>query len=135
LATLLSWSDQDYGYRPALCNAVLVRLDDGWWYLTNGSAGVPPWHYPLSGRRPAARERLHTWLYEGSGNEDEDMQGRPHGSRIEVGVLLVNPADLGGLTEEDARWFPSEPPTRYVAKLGVELPGLLVSIRVTVFIT
>jgi 2-iminobutanoate/2-iminopropanoate deaminase len=27
------------------------------------------------------------------------------------------------------------PPTRYVAKLGVELPGLLVSIRMTAFIT
>jgi 2-iminobutanoate/2-iminopropanoate deaminase len=28
----------------------------------------------------------------------------------------------------------AEPPTRYVAKLGVELPGLLVSIRMTAFI-
>jgi reactive intermediate/imine deaminase len=49
----------------------------------------------------------------------------------EVGVLLTNPADFTGLNEEYARWFPSEPPTRYVAKLGVELPGLLVSIRMT----
>jgi 2-iminobutanoate/2-iminopropanoate deaminase len=31
------------------------------------------------------------------------------------------------------RWFPSAPPTRYVAKLGVDLPGLLVSIRMTAF--
>ncbi len=54
---------------------------------------------------------------------------------IEVGVLLTNPADFAGLNEEYARWFPSEPPTRYVAKLGVELPGLLVSIRMTAFIT
>ncbi len=51
----------------------------------------------------------------------------------EVGVLLTNPADFGGLNEEYARWFPSEPPTRYVAKLGVELPGLLVSVRMTAF--
>ena len=50
---------------------------------------------------------------------------------VEVGVLLTNPTDLAGLNEEYARWFPSEPPTRYVAKLGVELPGLLVSIRMT----
>ena len=53
----------------------------------------------------------------------------------EVGVLLTNPADFVGLNEEYARWFPSEPPARYVAKLGVELPGLLVSIRMTAFIT
>ena len=51
------------------------------------------------------------------------------------GILLTNPADFAGLNEEYARRFPSEPPTRYVAKLGVELPGLLVSIRMTAFIT
>jgi 2-iminobutanoate/2-iminopropanoate deaminase len=54
---------------------------------------------------------------------------------IEAGILLTNPADFTGLNEEYARWFPSEPPTRYVAKLGVEVPGLLVSIRMTAFIT
>ena len=53
---------------------------------------------------------------------------------IEVGVLLTNPADFAGLNEEYARWFTSEPPARYVAKLGVELPGVLVSIRMTAFI-
>ncbi|MCW2983944.1 MAG: putative endoribonuclease [Conexibacter sp.] len=53
---------------------------------------------------------------------------------LEVGVLLTNPADLTGLNEEYARWFPAEPPTRYVAKLGVELPGLLISIRMTAFV-
>jgi hypothetical protein len=53
---------------------------------------------------------------------------------IEVGILLTNPADFAGLNEEYARWFPSGPPTRYVAKLGVDLAGLLVSIRMTAFI-
>ena len=53
---------------------------------------------------------------------------------LEVGVLLTNPADFAGLNEEYARWFPSDPPTRYVAKLGVDLPGLLVSIRMTAFV-
>jgi len=53
----------------------------------------------------------------------------------EAGILLTNPADFAGLNEEYARWFPSQPPTRYVAKLGVELPGLLVSMRMTAFIT
>lgn len=50
---------------------------------------------------------------------------------LEIGVLLTNPQDFAGLNEEYARWFPSDPPARYVAKLGVDVPGLLVSIRMT----
>jgi 2-iminobutanoate/2-iminopropanoate deaminase len=53
---------------------------------------------------------------------------------VEVGVLLSEPSDFAGLNEEYARWFPEDPPTRYVAKLGVDLPGILVSIRMTAFI-
>jgi 2-iminobutanoate/2-iminopropanoate deaminase len=50
---------------------------------------------------------------------------------VEVGVLLIDPGDFAGMNEEYARWFPSDPPTRYAAKLGAEIPGLLVSIRMT----
>ena len=50
---------------------------------------------------------------------------------VEVGVLLANPDDFGDMNEEYATWFPEAAPTRYVAKLGVELPGVLVSIRMT----
>lgn len=53
---------------------------------------------------------------------------------IEVGVLLTNPADFAALNEEYSQWFQPAPPTRYVAKLGVDLPGLLVSIRMTAFV-
>jgi reactive intermediate/imine deaminase len=53
---------------------------------------------------------------------------------VEVGVLLIDPADFAGMNEEYARWFPSDPPTRYAAKLGAEIPGLLVSIRMTAFL-
>jgi reactive intermediate/imine deaminase len=53
---------------------------------------------------------------------------------VEVGVLLTNPADFAGMNEEYATWFSAEPPTRYVAKLGVEIPGVLVSIRMTAFV-
>ena len=35
------------------------------------------------------------------------------------------------MNEEYARWFPDDPPTRYAAKLGAVIPGLLVSIRMT----
>lgn len=50
---------------------------------------------------------------------------------VEVGVLLTDPGDFDGMNEEYTRWFPSEPPARYAARLGAELPGLLVSIRMT----
>ena len=53
---------------------------------------------------------------------------------VEVGVLLANPADFAGMNDEYATWFPADPPTRYVAKLGVEIPGVLVSIRMTAFL-
>jgi 2-iminobutanoate/2-iminopropanoate deaminase len=50
---------------------------------------------------------------------------------VEVGILLTRSEDFAGLNDEYARWFPAEPPTRYVARLGVDVPGLLVSIRMT----
>jgi reactive intermediate/imine deaminase len=53
---------------------------------------------------------------------------------VEVGVLLSDPGDFAGMNEEYARWFPSDPPTRYAAKLGAEIPGLLVSIRMTAYL-
>lgn len=54
---------------------------------------------------------------------------------VEVGILLADPADFAGMNEEYARWFPQDPPTRYAAKLGAEMPGLLVSIRMTAVIS
>ena len=53
---------------------------------------------------------------------------------VEVGVLLTNHTDFAGMNDEYATWFPDQPPTRCVAKLGVEIPGVLVSIRVTAFV-
>ena len=53
---------------------------------------------------------------------------------VEVGVLLTNPMDFAGMNDEYATWFPTQPPARYVAKLGVEIPGVLISIRLTAFL-
>ena len=53
---------------------------------------------------------------------------------VEVGVLLTHSSDFAGLNEEYAQWFPGDPPTRYVARLGVDIPGVLVSIRMTAFV-
>jgi 2-iminobutanoate/2-iminopropanoate deaminase len=52
----------------------------------------------------------------------------------QVTVLLANPADFAGMNEEYAIWFATEPPSRYVAKLGVDLPGVLISIRMTAYV-
>jgi 2-iminobutanoate/2-iminopropanoate deaminase len=51
---------------------------------------------------------------------------------VEVLVLLTRPNDFAGLNDEYAKFFPTDPPARAVAKLGVELPNLLVSIKMTV---
>lgn len=60
--------------------------------------------------------------------------GATLGDVVEVGVLLTDPADFAGMNDEYATWFPDEPPARYVAKLGVDLPGVRVSIRMTAFL-
>jgi 2-iminobutanoate/2-iminopropanoate deaminase len=60
--------------------------------------------------------------------------GATLGDVVEVGVLLTNPTDFAGMNDEYAKWFAVDPPTRYVAKLGVEIPDLLVSIRMTAFL-
>ncbi len=51
----------------------------------------------------------------------------------EVGILLARPEDFAGMNEEYARWFPEDPPARYGIKLGVDVPGLLISIRMTAY--
>ncbi|WP_030485350.1 RidA family protein [Nocardioides aequoreus] len=53
---------------------------------------------------------------------------------VEVGVLLADPDDFPGMNEEYARWFASDPPARYAARLGPEIPGPLVSIRMTAWL-
>ena len=50
---------------------------------------------------------------------------------VVVHVLLARPGDFAGLNEEYAKFFAVNPPARAVSKLGVELPGVLVSIQMT----
>jgi 2-iminobutanoate/2-iminopropanoate deaminase len=52
---------------------------------------------------------------------------------VDVQVLLSNPADFAGMNEAYAAFFDTAPPARSVAKLGVDVPGVLVSIRMTAF--
>ncbi len=50
---------------------------------------------------------------------------------VEVQVLLARPSDFSGLNEAYAKVFPTDPPARSVGRLGVELPNVLVSIKLT----
>jgi 2-iminobutanoate/2-iminopropanoate deaminase len=97
--------------------------------LVSGMTGVDPETGSLAGDTIQAQTRQAlancAAVIEAGGATLDDV--------IEVGVLLANPGDFAGLNEEYARWFPAEPPARYVAKLGVEIPGILVSIRMAAF--
>ena len=53
---------------------------------------------------------------------------------VEVHVLLTRPADFAGLNEEYAKFFPTDPPARAVARLGVEIPNVLVSIKMVAMV-
>src|SRR5262249_7061962 len=48
---------------------------------------------------------------------------------VDVQVLLARPEDFAGLNEEYAKFFPTDPPARSVARLGPDLGEILVSIR------
>jgi 2-iminobutanoate/2-iminopropanoate deaminase len=50
---------------------------------------------------------------------------------VDVHVLLARPGDFAGFNEAYVKFFPADPPARAVGKLGVELPNVLVSIKLT----
>ena len=111
---------------PLFSQAVIA----GPFVFTSGLLGADPATGALAG--PTIQEQVRQSLtncravLESAGASLDDV--------VEVGVLLTNPADFAGMNEEYTTWFPTEPPTRYVAKLGVELPGILVSIRMTAYV-
>jgi 2-iminobutanoate/2-iminopropanoate deaminase len=54
---------------------------------------------------------------------------------VDVHVLLARPGDFAGLNEVYSQFFPTDAPARAVVKLGVELPNVLVSIKLTAVVT
>jgi 2-iminobutanoate/2-iminopropanoate deaminase len=54
---------------------------------------------------------------------------------VDVHVLLARPSDFAGLNEAYSKFFPTDAPARAVGKLGVELPNVLVSIKLTAVVT
>ena len=99
----------------------------GSWVFISGTTGVDPSTGRLAGDSIQAQTRQAVANCEAILRE----AGATLDDVVEVGVLLTDPDDFAGMNEEYARWFPSDPPTRYAARLGAEIPGLLVSIRMT----
>jgi 2-iminobutanoate/2-iminopropanoate deaminase len=95
-------------------------------YLS-GTAGIDPKTNQMAGStiQEQTRQALHNCenILRAAGASREDV--------VEVHVLLARPGDFAGLNEEYAKFFPTDPPARAVSKLGVELPNLLVSIKMT----
>jgi hypothetical protein len=56
--------------------------------------------------------------------------GKPREPAVQCSLGLST-MDFTELNEEYAKFFPTNPPTRAVAKLGVDLPNVLVSIKMT----
>lgn len=52
---------------------------------------------------------------------------------VQVTVLLSRPEDFAGMNEAYAAFFPTDPPARAVARLGPDLPGVLVSVMMTAY--
>lgn len=50
---------------------------------------------------------------------------------VDVHVLLRDPADAEPFNEVYGTYFPEDPPARCVSKLGVDRPGILVSVKLT----
>jgi 2-iminobutanoate/2-iminopropanoate deaminase len=57
--------------------------------------------------------------------------GATRANVVEVQALLARPEDFAGLNEVYGRFFSVDPPIRSVARLGPDLPGFLVSIKMT----
>jgi 2-iminobutanoate/2-iminopropanoate deaminase len=53
---------------------------------------------------------------------------------VEVGVLLTNPTEFAGMNQEYATWFRLSHRLATSSSFGVEIPNVLVSIRVAAFV-
>ena len=98
--------------------------------FVSGTTGIDPSTGELAG------DTIHTQTRQALVNCEAILRagGATLADVVEVGVLLADPEDFAGMNEAYAEYFPADPPTRYAAKLGAEIPGLLISIRMTAII-
>lgn len=114
-------SNQEAPGSPWYSQAVMA----GGLLFVSGTTGVDAWTGKFAG--PTIQEQTARaiqnceWILGAAGASLQDV--------VEVQALLARPGDFAGFNEAYAPFFPIDPPARSVAKLGVELPGVLVSIR------
>lgn len=104
-------------------------VEAGPFIFVSGTIGIDPATGDLAGQtiQEQTRQALHNCavILAAAGASLDDV--------VEVGVLLANPADRDGMNDEVLRAFPTEVPARYIMKLGVEIPGVIISIRMTAY--
>lgn len=92
-----------------------------------GTAGIDPATRQMAGTtiQEQTRQALRNCraIVEAGGGTMEDV--------AQVTVLLAKPSDFAGMNEEYAKVFATDPPARAVARLGPEVPNLLVSVLMT----
>ena len=97
----------------------------------SGTTGIDPTSGKLAG------DTIHSQTRQALANCEAVLRagGASLADVVEVGVLLADPRDFAGMNEAYSEWIPAEPPTRYVAQLGAQVPGLLISIRMTAVVS
>ncbi|MBC8024864.1 MAG: RidA family protein [Steroidobacteraceae bacterium] len=95
--------------------------------FVSGAAGIDPATNKVAG--PAIQEQTRQAIL--NCRNILNAAGATLADVVEVQALLARPEDFAGLNEAYAPFFATDPPARSVARLGPELPGILVSIRMT----
>jgi 2-iminobutanoate/2-iminopropanoate deaminase len=95
--------------------------------FVSGNAGIDPATQKIAG--PTIQEQTRQAML--NCRNILTAAGATFADVVEVQALLARPEDFAGLNEAYAAFFTSDPPARSVARLGPDLPGLLVSIRMT----
>jgi 2-iminobutanoate/2-iminopropanoate deaminase len=95
--------------------------------FVSGTAGIDPATNKVAG--PSIQEQTRQAIL--NCRNILNAAGATLADVVEVQALLARPEDFAGLNEAYAPFFAADPPARSVARLGPELPGILVSIRMT----
>jgi 2-iminobutanoate/2-iminopropanoate deaminase len=102
----------------------------GEFIFVSGTAGIDPATQKIAG--PTIQEQTRQAIVNCS--NILNAAGATLADVVDVQALLAKPEDFAGLNEAYASFFATDPPARSVARLGPELPGILVSIRMTAVI-
>jgi 2-iminobutanoate/2-iminopropanoate deaminase len=92
----------------------------------SGQAPIPPEGKPGEWAAPDAAGQTRQCLRNIQSIVEELGLGMR--SIVRATVFLSDPADYGSMNDAYKEFFPEEPPARSIARLGVERPGLRVSI-------